>query len=114
MKSLYLCNPKKNPNCTKESCYINNAGPCSSTTEPQFAFLDEKGNPVKDVYTNKEIKLKEAVRLLKLTVRQMAEVGKVCTNNCINSKDCPLEECGKFTFHNEIMELIKEIEEEKE
>lgn len=42
--------------------------------------------------------------LLKLAVKQMAEVGDVC--DCICSKNCPLDECGKFTFHDEIMKFI--------
>lgn len=49
--------------------------------------------------------LEEAKRLLKLAVEQMAEVGEVC--DCIHSQDCPLDECGKFTFHNEITKLIE-------
>lgn len=48
--------------------------------------------------------LKEAKRLLKLAVEQMAEVGDVC--DCIHSQNCPLDECGKFTFHDKIMKLI--------
>ena len=48
--------------------------------------------------------LKEAKRLLKLAVEQMAEVGDVC--DCIHSQNCPLDECGKFTFHDEIMKFI--------
>lgn len=48
--------------------------------------------------------LLEAKRLLKLAVKQMAEVGDVC--DCIHSQNCPLDECGKFTFHDEIMKFI--------
>ena len=48
--------------------------------------------------------LKEAKRLLKLAVKQMAEVGDIC--DCIHSQNCPLDECGKFTFHDEIVEFI--------
>lgn len=46
---LYLCDPEKNINCTKESCYIN-SGPCSSTTKPEFAFTNENGEPIKEHY----------------------------------------------------------------
>lgn len=49
--------------------------------------------------------LAEAKRLLKLAVEQMAEVGAVC--DCICSKNCPLDECGKFTFHDKIIKLIE-------
>lgn len=48
--------------------------------------------------------LKEAKRLLKAAVEQMVQVGEVC--DCIHSQDCPLDECGKFTFHDEIMRFI--------
>lgn len=46
----------------------------------------------------------EYKRLLKLAVEQMAQVGEVC--DCIHSQNCPLDECGKFTFHDEIMKFI--------
>ena len=48
--------------------------------------------------------LKEAKRLLKLAVKQMAEVGDIC--DCIHSQNCPLDDYGKFTFHDEIMRFI--------
>lgn len=50
---LYLCNPEKNVNCTKESCYTNN-GPCSSTTKPEFAFTNENGESIKEHYEEEE------------------------------------------------------------
>lgn len=59
----------------------------------QYVFIHELMN-----------ELKEAKRLLKLAVKQMAEVGDVC--DCIHSQNCPLDECGKFTFHDEIMKFI--------
>lgn len=49
-------------------------------------------------------KYDEAKELLKLAVKQMAEVGDIC--DCIHSQNCPLDECGKFTFHDEIMKFI--------
>lgn len=48
--------------------------------------------------------LAETKRLLKLAVKQMAEVGDIC--DCIHSQNCPLDECGKFTFHDEIIKFI--------
>jgi hypothetical protein len=54
MKSpLYSCDPEKNINCTKESCYIS-AGPCSSTTKPEYAFTNENGEPIKEDYEEEE------------------------------------------------------------
>ena len=52
-----------------------------------------------------EEQLEKAKRLLKATVKQMAEVGDIC--DCIHSQNCPLDECGKFTFHDEIIKLIE-------
>jgi len=49
-------------------------------------------------------KYDRAKELLKLAVKQMAEVGDIC--DCIHSQNCPLDECGKFTFHDKIMKLI--------
>lgn len=51
-----------------------------------------------------EEQLEKAKRLLKAAVEQMSEVGDVC--DCIHSQNCPLDECGKFTFHDEIMKFI--------
>lgn len=51
-------------------------------------------------------KYNKAKLLLRMAVEQMAEVGDVC--DCICSKNCPLDECGKFTFNDQIMELIKD------
>lgn len=53
-------------------------------------------------------KYNKAKLLLKMAVEQMAEVGEVC--DCVCSKNCPLDECGKFTFNDQIMELINEEE----
>ena len=53
-------------------------------------------------------KYNKAKTLLKMAVEQMAEVGEVC--DCLCSKYCPLNECGKFTFNDQIMELINEEE----
>ena len=53
-------------------------------------------------------KYNKAKTLLKMAVEQMAEVGEVC--DCVCSKNCPLDECGKFTFNDQIMELINEEE----
>lgn len=49
-------------------------------------------------------KYDKAKELLKAAVKQMAEVGDIC--DCIHSQNCPLDECGKFTFHDEIMKFI--------
>lgn len=44
--------------------------------------------------------LKEAKRLLKLAVKQMAEVGDVC--DCIHSQNCPLMMCGRYASMSNI------------
>lgn len=51
-----------------------------------------------------EEQIEKAKRFLKAAVEQMSEVGDVC--DCIHSQNCPLDECGKFTFHDEIMKFI--------
>ena len=51
-----------------------------------------------------DAQIAEYKRLLKAAVEQMSEVGDVC--DCIHSQNCPLDECGKFTFHDEIMKFI--------
>lgn len=51
-------------------------------------------------------KYNKAKLLLKMAVEQMAEVGDIC--DCLCTEYCPLNECGKFTFNDQIMELIKE------
>lgn len=48
----------------------------------------------------------EAKRLLKAAVNEMAQLGEQCSDNAIHCCNCPFEECGKFSFHDEIMELI--------
>jgi hypothetical protein len=53
-----------------------------------------------------DAKYSKAKSLLRMAVEQMAEVGDIC--DCVCSKYCPLDECGKFTFNDQIMELIKE------
>lgn len=51
-----------------------------------------------------EEQIEKAKRFLKAAVEQMSEVGDVC--DCIHSQNCPLDECGKFTFHDEIIKFI--------
>jgi len=41
-KKLYECNPSKNKECSKTSCYII-GGPCHSTTNEQYKVDDRKG-----------------------------------------------------------------------
>ena len=70
--------------------------------EDTIQILDIKR--LEDVFNDD--KYNKAKLLLKMAVEQMAEVGEVC--DCLCSKYCPLDECGKFTFNDQIMELIKE------
>lgn len=41
-KTLYLCDPSKNKECTKQTCQIK----CKVTTKVEFAKLDNNGKPV--------------------------------------------------------------------
>lgn len=73
--------------------------------EDTIQILDIKR--LDDVFDDND-KYNKAKTLLKMAVEQMAALGEVC--NCICSKNCPLDECGKFTFNDQIMELINEEE----
>ena len=42
---LYYCDPMKNSNCPKTSCYMH-GGPCECTTQEEFAMLDHKDDPM--------------------------------------------------------------------
>ena len=49
MERLYLCDPDKNRDCTKRACKFNplSVHPrCEATRNPDFAVLNEKGDPV--------------------------------------------------------------------
>lgn len=35
-KTLYICDPNKNTECSKTSCYIN-GGPCFHTTKKEYS-----------------------------------------------------------------------------
>lgn len=48
-KILYKCDPKKNTACKKTHCKFNPAvigGECDSTSEEQYAVLDDNGEPI--------------------------------------------------------------------
>ena len=46
-KELYLCDPEKNKNCTKEMCHIH-GGLCSLTTDPYCSYTKANGEPIKE------------------------------------------------------------------
>lgn len=50
MPNVYICDPSRNKNCTKECCYNgeNNWRPCSNTTDPDAAFTNSKGEAIID------------------------------------------------------------------
>lgn len=53
-KILYVCNPHKNTECTKEMCYLNKnnghqRGLCFGTPKTEYAVLDLDGDPVVDL-----------------------------------------------------------------
>lgn len=46
--TVYLCNPELNTKCAKTGCgYIHEDGPCFRTVNPEFAVVDDAGQPVK-------------------------------------------------------------------
>lgn len=58
MQNMYLCDPSRNKDCTKEYCYMGKGEwkPCSDTLDPDAAFTNSKGEAIidKDFYCNKE------------------------------------------------------------
>lgn len=42
--TYYFCDPTKNINCSKTSCYIN-GGPCRATTKEEYS-MDGEANPL--------------------------------------------------------------------
>ena len=44
-KPLYICDPRKNKDCLKTSCFKYN-GPCRRTSHAEYAERDENGDPV--------------------------------------------------------------------
>lgn len=46
---------------------------------------------------------------LKAAVDEMAILGDRCSDNSIHCQSCPFDECGKFTFHNQILKFINEV-----
>ncbi len=47
MEKLYKCDPEKNPECKKTSCFIH-GGCCDNTTNPEAAITDENGKPIEE------------------------------------------------------------------
>jgi hypothetical protein len=44
-KVVYICDPEKNHECTKERCFLN-GGPCRCTAFTDFAKTGEKSKPI--------------------------------------------------------------------
>ena len=45
-KTIYICDPEKNTECKKTSCW-KKGGLCNCTTKPECAALHENGQPMK-------------------------------------------------------------------
>lgn len=46
-RTVYMCNPKKNTECSKTNCaYGGHGGPCLRTLNREYAVVDAEGNPV--------------------------------------------------------------------
>ena len=48
MSKTYLCDPQKNPTCSKALCF-ENGGPCGTTEDVRAALRDLTGCPVEIV-----------------------------------------------------------------
>ncbi|MBO7668395.1 MAG: hypothetical protein J6T26_08040 [Firmicutes bacterium] len=53
MTKTYLCDPARNPTCTKALCF-ERGGPCGTTDDVRFALRDLTGSPVELVSENDE------------------------------------------------------------
>lgn len=43
---VYICDPARAYNCSKDGCWFIDHGPCRCTLHKDYAKLDEKGKPV--------------------------------------------------------------------
>lgn len=60
-KTVYLCNPDLNTKCSKTGCgYIREDGPCFRTTNPEFAVVDDAGQPIEA--TDEDVEMVKQVR----------------------------------------------------
>lgn len=77
MDNFYFCNPEKNTDCTKESCYIN-GGPCKLTSKEEC----------KKPTTNQD-RIAEMVRTM--DAERLAEILEpefACDVDCPCAEDC--------------------------
>lgn len=45
-KPVYICDPRKAINCSKQSCWEINRGPCKCTHQKKQAKVDANGDPI--------------------------------------------------------------------
>lgn len=63
--TLYLCDPEKNTECRKTSCVHKPVavGPlCRTTKHPEFAKLDEDGDPIRAINLRYPLQEEEELR----------------------------------------------------
>ena len=53
MSKTYLCDPARNPTCTKLLCF-EHGGPCGLTEDVRSALLDLTGRPVEIIEERKD------------------------------------------------------------
>lgn len=57
-KKIYLCDPARNPNCSKALCF-ERGGPCGTTDDVRCALRDLTGQPVEIIEEKEEGKSNE-------------------------------------------------------
>ena len=45
-RKIYVCDPDRNVDCSKEGCWLISKGPCRCTTNKRAAKIDISGKPV--------------------------------------------------------------------
>lgn len=45
-KVIYVCDPDRAVDCSKEGCWYFSGGPCRCTSKVKYSKLDDKGKPV--------------------------------------------------------------------
>lgn len=93
MNVLYLCDPDKNTECKKTSCF-RNGGPCFSTEDETFAIDNTKGydpsvsNPVTKLYLTGVLSANDFRKIQQLPT----EYQQIAMDACKKRKRC--EYCG--------------------
>lgn len=76
MSTMYLCDPRKNTECSQTGCIYGLCSECFSTTKAQFAFRDRKGGA--HLFRKQQIRL--YVRIYEKEICKRISDGDGCRN----------------------------------